>query len=60
MSDAGMVLGSGEAAAIEMIEHTFGKGNRASSAGFIQPPTARCPDRTQMDGEIAAAGRVPS
>ena len=27
--------------------------------GFIQPPTARWPDCTEMDGDIAVAARVP-
>ena len=33
-----------EPLAMEVVEHTLANGNRASSAGFIQPPTARWPD----------------
>jgi len=43
---------------MEVVERTLANGNRTSSAGFIQPPTARSPDFTEMDGEIAAVGRV--
>jgi hypothetical protein len=47
-----------EPLAMEVVERTLANGNRTSSAGFIQPPTARSPDFTEMDGEIAAVGRV--
>ena len=49
MSDAGMVLGSGEAAAIEMIEHTFGKG-KPRIVGRLHPAADREMPRLHTDG----------